>query len=130
VSSGHRPSSSQRSTRSSFHSTICGLEALLEHERAGGGSPAVLSARLRGEEYLLERRLFRRRSTGEVIDAAWTRFAFPTWWHYDVLRGLEYLRRAGVEPDERVAELRPKYYPAWRRWSGRSWTASCIRRSR
>jgi hypothetical protein len=35
---------------------------------------------------------------------AWTSFAFPTWWHYDVLRGLEYLRRAGVTPDERVAE--------------------------
>jgi hypothetical protein len=69
----------------------------------------VTGARLRGQEYLLERRLFRRRSTGEVIerdrkgDAAWTRFAFPTWWHYDVLRGLEYLRRAGVVPDERVA---------------------------
>jgi hypothetical protein len=92
------------STRSSFHTTICVLEALLEHERAGGGSPAVTVARLRGQEYLLERRLLRRRTTGEVIDAAWTRFAFPTWWHYDVLRGLEYLRRAGVVPDERVAE--------------------------
>jgi hypothetical protein len=98
------------SMRSSFNTTICVLEALLEHERAGGGSPAVTAARLRGQEYLLARRLFRRRSTGEVIerdrkgDAAWTRFAFPTWWHYDVLRGLEYLRRAGVAPDERVAE--------------------------
>src|SRR6516165_9703363 len=92
------------STRSSFNTTICVLEALLEHEQASGGSPAVTAARLRGQEYLLERRLFRRRSTGEVIDAAWTRFAFPTWWHYDVLRGLEYLRRAGVAPDERVAE--------------------------
>jgi hypothetical protein len=98
------------SVRSSFNTTICVLEALLEHERAGGGSPAVTAARLRGQEYLLERRLFRRRSTGEVIardrkgDAAWTRFAFPTWWHYDVLRGLEYLRRAGATPDERAAE--------------------------
>ena len=70
----------------------------------------MTAARLRGQDYLLERRLFRRRSTGEVIErdrkggAAWTRFAFPTWWHYDVLRGLEYLRRAGVAPDERVAE--------------------------
>jgi hypothetical protein len=70
----------------------------------------VTEARLRGQEYLLERRLFRRRSTGEVIEqdrkggTDWTRFAFPTWWHYDVLRGLEYLRRAGVTPDERVAE--------------------------
>ncbi len=98
------------STRSSFNTTICVLEALLEHELAAGSSPEVTAARLRGQEYLLERRLFRRRSTGEVIErdrkggAAWTRFAFPTWWHYDVLRGLEYLRRAGVAPDERVAE--------------------------
>ena len=98
------------STRSSFNTTICVLEALLEHERAVGSSPERTEARLRGQEYLLERRLLRRRSTGEKIerdrkgDAAWTRFAFPTWWHYDVLRGLEYLRRAGVAPDERVAE--------------------------
>jgi hypothetical protein len=92
------------STRSSFNTTICVLEALLEHERAGRGNPAVTAARLRGQEYLLERRLFRRKSTGAVIDDAWTRLAFPTWWHYDVLRGLEYLRHAGVAPDERVAE--------------------------
>jgi hypothetical protein len=98
------------STRSSFNTTICVLEALLEHEQAVGASPEVTGARLRGQEYLLERRLFRRRSTGEVIErdrksgAAWTHFAFPTWWHYDVLRGLEYLRSAGVTPDERLTE--------------------------
>jgi hypothetical protein len=98
------------STRSSFNTTICVLEALLEYELAGGTNAAVTEARLRGQEYLLKRRLLRRRSTGEVIErdrkggAAWTRFAFPTWWHYDVLRGLEYLRRADVVPDERVAE--------------------------
>jgi hypothetical protein len=98
------------STRSSFHTTICVLEALLEQERRDGSSPAVSAARLRGQEYLLERRLFRRRLTGAVIEdrkargADWTRFAFPTWWHYDVLRGLEYLRGTGVPPDKRVAE--------------------------
>jgi hypothetical protein len=99
-----------RSRRSSFNTTICVLEALLEHERAGGAAPEVTAARLRGQEYLLERRLFRRLSTGGAVErdrkggAAWTRFAFPTWWHYDVLRGLEHLRRAGAEPDGRVAE--------------------------
>jgi hypothetical protein len=98
------------SARSSFNTTICVLEALLAYERAVGGSQEVIEARRRGQEYLLERRLFRRRSTGEVIErdrkggAAWTRFAFPTWWHYDVLRGLEYLRNAGVAYGERVAE--------------------------
>ena len=98
------------STRSSFNTTICVLEALLEHELEVGASPEVTDARLRGQEYLLERHLFRRLSTGEVItrdrksDTKWANFAFPTWWHYDVLRGLEYLRRAAVMPDERVTE--------------------------
>ncbi|HTL93439.1 MAG TPA: hypothetical protein VL176_13900 [Steroidobacteraceae bacterium] len=103
-----------RSMRSSFNTTICVLEALLEFEQSGvpgSQSPsAVTAARLRGQEYLLERRLFRRRSTGELIardrksGAEWSRFAFPAWWHYDVLRGLDYLRRAKAVPDERVAE--------------------------
>ncbi len=98
------------STRSSFNTTICVLEALLEYELAFGRHPPVTAARQRGQQYLLERRLFHRKSTGEVIardrkgDASFTRFAFPTWWHYDVLRGLEYLRRAGVAPDPRAAE--------------------------
>lgn len=104
------------SVRSSFNTTICVLEALLEYEQQFGNSAEVTAARLHGQEYLLERRLFRRKSTGEVIASdnkdkhsdhqppAFTRFTFPTWWHYDVLRGLEYLRRADVHPDERMAE--------------------------
>jgi hypothetical protein len=92
------------SVRSSFHTTICVLEGLLEYEKAKGANAAVTNARARAHEYLLERRMFRRRSTGQVIDPSWTRFCFPTTWHYDVLRGLDYLRGAGVERDERVAE--------------------------
>ncbi len=90
-------------TVSSFGTTINVLEGLLEHERATGGSAGVRAARFRGEGYLLDRRLFRRKTTGEVIDLSWLRFTFPTWWHYDVLRGLEYLRDAEVKPDDRIA---------------------------
>ncbi len=92
------------STRGSFHSTICVLEGLLEYERAVGGSTEVAAALDRGHEYLLERRMFRRLSNGEVIDESWTRFSYPTAWYYDVLRGLDHLRRAGLTPDERVAD--------------------------
>lgn len=92
------------STRSSFNSTIRVLEGLLEYERAWGRSASVSDARLKGHEYLLERRMFRRLRTGEIVDRKWTRFTFPTMWHYDILRGLDYLRSSGVEPDERVAE--------------------------
>jgi hypothetical protein len=92
------------STRGSFHTTINVLEGLLEHERATGGSAEVTAARERGQEYLLERRMLRRLSTGELIDPAFTLFSFPTGWHYDALRGLDYLRTAGVRLDARVAE--------------------------
>jgi hypothetical protein len=90
--------------RSSFHTTICVLEGLLAFEKAFGATSPVTDARRRAEEYLLERRLLRRLSTGDVIDPAWTQLAFPTLWHYDVLRALDYLRAAGVPPDERVEE--------------------------
>ena len=93
-----------KSRRSSFHTTICVLEGLLEYARAGGNSAAVTKARERAEEYLLERRMLRSLRTGEVIDDRWLRFAFPTFWHYDVLRGLDYLRNAGSKPDRRVQE--------------------------
>jgi hypothetical protein len=48
--------------------------------------------------------MLRRLSTGEVIDEAFTRFAFPTGYHYDILRGVDFLRRTGAAPDSRVAE--------------------------
>ena len=94
---------------------------VVQHHDLRAGGPARVPTTVReqsgnyggpspGAGYLLERRLFRRRSTGEVIERdrksgeAFTRFAFPTWWHYDVLRGLEYLCSAGDSPNERVAE--------------------------
>ncbi|WP_142682757.1 hypothetical protein [Chitinophaga polysaccharea] len=103
------------SCRSSFATTINVLEGLLAHERATGGSTASIAARRRGEEYLLERKLFRRKSTGEIVDPAWLQFSFPVRWHYDVLRALEYFRLAGDAPDPRMAEavglLRSKRQP-------------------
>jgi hypothetical protein len=90
--------------RSSFHTTICVLEGLLEYERAGRKSAAVAKARRRAEHYLLERCMFRSLRTGEVIDKRWLRFSFPPFWHYDVLRGLDYLRNAGIKPDGRVSD--------------------------
>jgi hypothetical protein len=92
------------SKRSSFHSTIRVLEGLLAYEQARGATAAVTHARARAQDYLLERRMLRSLSSGEIIDHRWTRFSFPTTWHYDVLRGLDYLRSAGVKPDERLAE--------------------------
>ncbi|NUR71788.1 MAG: hypothetical protein HOU81_13275 [Hamadaea sp.] len=92
------------SVRSSFASTINVLEGLLAYERATGASPEVREARRRGEEYLLERRLLRRLSTGEIVDPSWLQFSFPVRWKYDALRALEYFRTVGGAPDARLAE--------------------------
>ena len=101
-----------QSTRSSFHTTICVLEGLLEYERAVGSAPEISSqitseiaaARRRGEEYLLKRTLFRRLSTGEVASPAFLKFAYPPRYHYDVLRALDYFRDACVPFDARVGD--------------------------
>jgi hypothetical protein len=93
-----------KSVRSSFHTTICVLEGLLEYERAIGAAPEVAAARGRAEEYLLERALFRRRSSGEVISPEFLKFAFPPRYHYDVLRALDYFRAAGRRTDSRFGE--------------------------
>jgi hypothetical protein len=114
-----------KSARSSYHTTICVLEGLLEYERAVGSrasstgprapsrapgssapgfAPEIAATRRRGEEYLLERGLFRRRSTGEVASPAFLDLAFPPRYHYDVLRALDYFRDAGVQPDARMRD--------------------------
>lgn len=90
------------STVSSAASTINVLEGLLAFEVTTGARESVTVARHRGEQYLLERCLFRRKRTGEVIDDDWLRFAFPPYWHYDVLRALTYFADAGARPDPRV----------------------------
>jgi hypothetical protein len=98
-----------KSTRSSFHTTICVLEGLLEYERVAPRPspqlvPAIAAARKRAEEYLLQRALFRRLSTGEVADPSFLNFAFPPRYHYDILRALDYFRSTGLPPDPRVAD--------------------------
>ena len=91
------------SVRSSFDTTLTVLDGLLEFERVTGGSAAVREARRGGEEYLLQRGLFRRKSTGAVVNPEYLDFAFPYYWHYDVLRALDYFRHSGARPDSRLA---------------------------
>ena len=96
------------STRSSFHSTLNSLKGLLAYDAATGGSETTRAARSAGEEYLLERSLFRRLETGEPVGPWVDRFTYPCRWLYSVLNAGEYFRAASlldrVKPDPRMAQ--------------------------
>ena len=92
------------STRGAFDTTLNVLEGLLEYERSTGANGDVAAARHRGEEYLLERRLLRRLSDGEIPQKRWLYVGFPNAWFYDVVRVLDYFRAARPEPDDRMTE--------------------------
>ena len=122
------------STRSSFHSTLNSLKGLLAHDAATGGTDETRAARRAGEEYLLERGLFRRLSTGEPVAPWVNRFSYPFRWFYSVLNAAEYFRLAslldGTPPDPRMADaielIRAERQPdgTWlqtRRHPGRVW---------
>jgi len=88
-------------THGSFHTTISALEALLEYERfRPGQSEAARLAQARGREFLLGHRLLRSHRTGNIVKQQMTQFSYPPWWHYDVLRGLDYFQDvcAGFDP--------------------------------
>jgi len=82
------------STRSSFHSTLNSLKGLLEYEQRTGRRDEITQARWRGEEYLLERELMFKLSTGEVVGGWTTQFTYPSRWRYSTLRALNYFKHA------------------------------------
>ncbi|HEX7834861.1 MAG TPA: hypothetical protein VF479_05270 [Pseudolysinimonas sp.] len=93
---------------SSFSSTICVLEGLLAWQQAGGPAEKIAEARHTAEEYLLERRLIRRKSDDAIVDPRFTMLSYPGYWYYDILRALDYFRVAsrvdGTGPDPRCAD--------------------------
>ncbi|MET9630781.1 squalene cyclase [Lentzea sp. NPDC006480] len=87
------------STRSSFHSTLNALKGLLIHERATGKK----NTRAAGEEYLLERKLYKRLSTNEPVAEWVSEFRSPFRWGYSVLNAADYFRESNRK-DPRMAE--------------------------
>lgn len=95
------------SVRSSFHSTLNAVIGMLAYERLTGDLRAR-DARHGGEEYLLERRLMNRLSTGEPVGDFVTRFVYPNRHRYSALAALDHFRNVSLEegtpPDPRLAD--------------------------
>ena len=95
------------SVRSSFHSTLNAVRGMLAYERITGDT-SLRAARHGGEEYLLERRLMYRATTGEPVGDFVSRFVYPNRHRYSALAALDHFRDValleGTAPDPRLAE--------------------------
>lgn len=92
-------------THSSFHTTIIVLEGLREYEKSYTKlRDGVKESQRRGMEFLLQHRLFRSHSTGEIVDQRMLRFSFPPRWHYDIMRTLDYAQECSLARDDRFLE--------------------------
>jgi len=112
----------------SFHTTFNVLEGLREANRRGLVDPSGFElAESRAMEFMLQHRMFKSDKTGEVINAHFTEFSYPPRWHYDVLRGLDYIRETGFARDPRLSDavellkLRERHgiWPAQNKHAGR-----------
>ena len=83
-------------TKSSFHSTLNSLIGLLEYEQRIGQDDRITAARLRAEEYLLQREAMFKLSDGSEV-GPWLRdLAYPFRWSYSIIRSLNYFRDSAV----------------------------------
>lgn len=95
------------SERSSFHSTINAARGILAYERLTGDA-SLRAARHSGEQYLLERRLRYRASTGEPVGPWADLIVWPYRAPFSLLKAVDHVTDAavhdGVAPDERAGE--------------------------
>lgn len=94
----------RESQHGSFNTTISALEGLREWSAVAGTSSELEAAVAQGQEFFFAHRLYCSHRTGEVVRDAFTRFVFPYHWHFDALRGLDYLQSVGAPRDSRLSD--------------------------
>lgn len=89
--------------RSSFMETLIPLRAVNLYYRLSG-DPRAARVVEQASEVFLKRRMFRRLSDGQVMDAYFVQLHYPLYWHYDILGGLKAMAEIGRLDDPRCAE--------------------------
>jgi len=93
-------------THSSVHSSVNVIEGATRYLTVGHAYRAedVQAARDTAAEFLVRHSMFRSHRTGTPIHPEMTRLHHPARWRYDVLRGLDALRAAGIGYDPRMSD--------------------------
>lgn len=89
---------------SSLHTTLTIIEGIFEYERNGFKYrlKELLKAEKESREFILQHKLYQSHRTGEIISKRMIALPYPSRWHYDILRALDYFRSAGCSYDDRM----------------------------
>lgn len=88
---------------SSFMESMLPMQALALYGDARK-KPAAKKAARKAADVFLTRKLFKRRSDGEIIQADFTHLHYPLYWHYDILGGLKAMAALGLAEEKRCAD--------------------------
>jgi hypothetical protein len=89
---------------SSLHTTLSVAEGIFEYFRNGYTYRVneLHEVEQSSREFILQHRLYKSDKTGAVIDQKMTMLSYPSRWHYDILRALDYFQLAGMSYDNRL----------------------------
>jgi hypothetical protein len=88
---------------SSFYESLIPLRGMNAYARLTG-DPRVKKSAERVSELFLQHHLYKRSTDGAVISEAFTKLAFPAYWHYDILMGLIGMDEVGRLDDPRCKD--------------------------
>lgn len=87
-------------SHSSFIHTVIALKGLALYSKKYKDSKAEVSCK-KAAEVLLRRNLYKRETTGQIINPEFIQLHYPLYWHYDLLGGLKIMAEAGFIKDPR-----------------------------
>lgn len=90
-------------SHSSFHESLIPLRALNAWWQATGDLQ-IKTAVDRAADLFLSHSLYRRSSDRQIIKPVFTQLAYPAFWHYDILWGLNALSECGLLSDPRCQD--------------------------
>ena len=98
----------RKATHASFNTTLLVLEGLQSYKRMQKEKSKQLKElediEVKGREFLLNHKLYKSHTTGEIVREDFLRFPFPYQWKYDVLTALDYFQSSKAPYDKRLED--------------------------
>ena len=123
----------RKANHGSFNTTMLVLEGLQSFKKQPEQQQKTIAMienlENKGQEFLLNHKLYKSHTTGDIVKEDFLRFPFPYQWKYDVLTALDYFQSSNASYDERLedaiqlveSKTEEGYLKNYRGQSGKIW---------